>query len=360
VSEKDPEPGVPRPVHPDLEPGPHVETRSERDARIDDAYAAAAEREEENLESVRRRRAEPPPTLEREIVATPGMERLTLAALLCAVVAAAGFIAFYVIVPDTQMLGLLLGLAFASLGVAAVVAGKRLVPQEQVAEDYHWYGDEEMQEDVVAIAEEAADGISRRRLLAGATATAGLTLGVAAAFPLASIGPNVGEKVYETPWRRGRRVVKEDGDPLLADEVMQGTFFTAFPEGADREHLGAPIIVVRFPPERIQLKPGREGSAPEGILAYSKICTHAGCAVSMLRQPQYAPTEPQEALVCPCHYSTFDPLRGGHVLFGPAGRDLPQLPLAIDRAGALVAGGDFYDPIGPSYGGIRLEDRPST
>jgi len=171
------------------------------------------------------------------------------------------------------------------------------------------------------------------------------------------MGPNVGKKIYETPWHPGRRVVKENGDPLLADEVTEGTFFTAYPEGADRELLASSILVLRFPPRQLELKPGREGSAPRGIIAYSKICPHAGCAISMFRQPNFPASEPHEALVCPCHYSTFDPLHGGHLLFGPAGRDLPQLPLRIDDAGALVAGGDFFDPIGPSYGGIRLEPR---
>ncbi len=63
--------------------------------------------------------------------------------------------------------------------------------------------------------------------------------------------------------------------------------------------------------------------------------------------------EPHAALVCPCHYSTFDPARGGEVIYGPAGRPLPQLPLMIDGQGVLRAAGNFSGPVGPSWWGVR-------
>jgi ubiquinol-cytochrome c reductase iron-sulfur subunit len=277
------------------------------------------------------------------------LEWLTIAALLCASLAAVGFVVFYVASPDNQLLGLTLGLAFAFLAVAAVVAGKRLVPQDKEDDEYHEFGEPDMQREVVADVKAGADGISRRTLIAGATATAGLTLGAALAIPVASLGPNVGDQVSATPWRRGRRLVKENDDPLRLDEVVYGTFFTAYPEGADRRLLGSPVILVRVPEERLQLPDDRRRAAPEGVIAFSKICTHAGCAVSMYRHPKFAASgEPEDALVCPCHYSTFDPARGGTVLFGPAGRALPQLPLAVDSEGVLVAGGNFFDHVGPS------------
>jgi ubiquinol-cytochrome c reductase iron-sulfur subunit len=103
----------------------------------------------------------------------------------------------------------------------------------------------------------------------------------------------------------------------------------------------------------LRLPEGRTGWAPHGILAYSKICTHAGCAIALYRTPLYEPTTPGPALVCPCHYSTFDPATGGTVLFGPAGRPLPQLPLRIDDGGHLRAAGGFSGPIGPSWWGVR-------
>jgi ubiquinol-cytochrome c reductase iron-sulfur subunit len=181
----------------------------------------------------------------------------------------------------------------------------------------------------------------------------GAALGAAAVTPLASLGPRIGEKVYETPWRAGKRVVDEKGEPITLDSLEPGEFLTGFPEGASLEDIGSPVIVVRLKEEELELPEDRAGSAPEGYVAYSKICTHAGCAVSMLRYPTYEPTQPAPALVCPCHYSTFNPADGGSVEFGPAGRPLPQLPLRAATDGGLEAAGGFYEPIGPSYGGIR-------
>jgi ubiquinol-cytochrome c reductase iron-sulfur subunit len=117
--------------------------------------------------------------------------------------------------------------------------------------------------------------------------------------------------------------------------------------------MGAPLVVVRLEPAALRLPDGRRRWAPDGILAYSKICTHAGCAIALYRKPTFPPTEPRPALVCPCHYSTFDVADGGSVLFGPAGRALPQLPLAIDSAGNLRAAGNFSGPVGPSWWGVR-------
>ncbi len=125
---------------------------------------------------------------------------------------------------------------------------------------------------------------------------------------------------------------------------------TAFPQNADQEDLGSPVVVVRVDPATLKLPPARSGWAPEGILAYSKICTHAACAISLFRDPLSPSTESRgPALVCPCHYSTFDVLDGGSVEFGPAGRPLPQLPLRIDSAGLLRAAGSMSGPFGPSW-----------
>lgn len=342
---------APEPEH----PGPEVgSSRPGEPMAPERVRAEQAQEKEESHERIRRRRAEPPPTEEREVAEHRGSEWVVIVALLGTTLGAAGFIVFYVAFPDTQLLGLTIGLALAGLAVAAAVAGKRLVPQEKVVEAYHYFGDEESQEDVAAIVEESDEGVSRRKLIAGAAGTAGLTLGAAALFPAASLGPNVGEKIYRTPWTRGRRVVSEVGEPILAEDVQEGTFVTGFPEGASRIELGSPVIVVRIPPEELKMPPERAAGAPEGLIAFSKICPHAGCAVSILREPLYPPVEPERALVCPCHYSTFDPARGGHLLFGPAGRDLPQLPIRINAAGELEAAGEYYDPPGPSYGGIRL------
>jgi ubiquinol-cytochrome c reductase iron-sulfur subunit len=151
--------------------------------------------------------------------------------------------------------------------------------------------------------------------------------------------------------------VDGDGRSLAADDIGD-SFYTAYPEGASHDELGAPLVVVRVDPAALDLPPERAGWAPEGIVAYSKICTHAACAIALYRKPKFPPTQPRPALVCPCHYSTFDPARAAAVIFGPAGRPLPQLPVVIGPARELRAGGNLSGPVGPSFSGVR--DRPAS
>jgi ubiquinol-cytochrome c reductase iron-sulfur subunit len=106
-------------------------------------------------------------------------------------------------------------------------------------------------------------------------------------------------------------------------------------------------------PSALRLPAERAGWAPGGVLAYSKICTHAGCAIALYRTPLFPPTSSKPAMVCPCHYSTFDPASGGTVIFGPAGRPLPQLPLYVAGDGVLRAAGNFSGPVGPSWRDVR-------
>ena len=207
-------------------------------------------------------------------------------------------------------------------------------------------------EDVVAIVESGGQGISRRGLLAGAGGLAGAAMVTAAATPIASLGPNL-TQIHDNPWRRGVRLIDDLGRPLIADQIEIGSFYTALPEGGDTESFGAGLLVVRLPPEYLHLPPARAGWAPQGIVAYSKICPHAGCAISLYRYPTYAPTSATPAFTCPCHYSTFSPGEGGRLLFGPAGRALPQLPLMIDTNGNLQAAGGFDEDIGPSWWDVR-------
>jgi quinol---cytochrome c reductase iron-sulfur subunit len=155
------------------------------------------------------------------------------------------------------------------------------------------------------------------------------------------------------PWRRGTRVVDEDGSPLAPDDVKVGTFVTGFPEGADKRELGSPVVLVRLRADELDLPADRSDWDAEGVLAFSKICTHAGCTINLYRYPLFPAQSPGPALVGPCHYSTFDPATGGNRIFGPAGRSLPQLPMALDDAGRLISGGDFSGPIGPSWWGVR-------
>jgi ubiquinol-cytochrome c reductase iron-sulfur subunit len=292
-------------------------------------------------------------------------EWAVIALLLGAAAAGVMFVVVYVLdfAHSTQFLGLALGAALGLIAAALIVASKRLVPVEESEEDYPEPGGRaahrEDEEEVLQIVRESGDRMTRRKLIGGAGAAAGAALGGALLAPAVSLGPALDTaSLYESPWRRGRRLVDDRERPYLADEIESGSFYTAYPEGGDPDKLGSPLIVVRLDPAGLDLPEGRRGWAPEGIVAYSKVCTHAGCAVALYRHPKFAPVEDKPAFVCPCHYSTFDPATGGAVLFGPAGRNLPQLPLEIGPDGGLRAAGDFSGPVGPSFWGVRTR-RPS-
>ena len=308
----------------------------------------------------RKKRKPHAPEKERIVAAgapSPRAELWAVALLLAAAVCAAGFIAAYALdgIPhQTQYLGLGLGLSFVFLAAACTVVAKSLVVTEELEEDYPIEHVSE-QEAVVEIVEESGSRITRKRLVTAAALTAGGALGAALVVPAVSLGPILDTgKFYDTPWRRGRRLVDDGGRPWRAADIEEKDFYTAFPQGADREQLGAAVVLIRLHPDALDLPAGRQDWAPHGILAYSKICTHAGCAINLYRTPLFPPVEPKPALVCPCHYSTFDPARGAEVIYGPAGRPLPQLPLYVDTAGNLRAAGQLSGPVGPSWWGVRM------
>ena len=241
------------------------------------------------------------------------------------------------------------------IAAALIVLAKRLVPEEELSEEYPLPEHEHEQQELLQIVEESGDRLTRRRLLKLAAVGTGGVVGAALITPAVSLGPVFDvDPLYRTPWRRGRRLVDEAGRPYRAREIRPDTFYTAYPEAQPRDDLAAPLVVVRLDPEALALPEARSGWAPGGILAYSKTCTHAACEVALYRTPLFAPTAPRPALVCPCHYSTFDPATGGTVLFGPAGRPLPQLPLLVDARGHLRAAGGFSGPVGPSWWGVRM------
>jgi ubiquinol-cytochrome c reductase iron-sulfur subunit len=291
---------------------------------------------------------------ERIIPANRGAETLVAALLLLAGVFGFGFIAVYVVLQtNAQWLGITIGGMLLCLASAAIVAGKLVVPQEVHVEERDALLEEEEADEVVDIIESGAEGVSRRKLIAGAGTVAGAAFVAAAAVPIASLGPRL-HHIHGSPWERGRRLVDDEGRPYLASDIEIGSMYTALPEHGDPEKLGSGLIVVRLPRELIRLPAARRHWAPAGILAYSKICPHAACAISLYRFPTFAPTSTDEpAVTCPCHYSTFLPGEGGRLVFGPAGRALPQLPLMIDSAGYLRAAGPFHEDIGPSWWNVH-------
>jgi ubiquinol-cytochrome c reductase iron-sulfur subunit len=288
-------------------------------------------------------------------------ENLVLVLLGISVLWAAGFVVTYAEFSPhglpNELLGVCLGFCLLFLAAALTVVGKRLVVTEEIEEEYP----EEHTDDQAELAEiihESGSRFTRKRLLMGAGGLAAGALGTALITPALSLGPlwDTGP-LARTTWRRGKRLVDEHDVPYRADDIETGTFYTAFPEGADKEDISSPIVVVRLDPGSLRLPRGRENWAPGGILAYSKICTHAGCAIALYRKPTFPAVQPAPALVCPCHYSTFDPASGASVTFGPAGRPLPQLPLMVDESGDLRAAGNYSSRVGPSWGNVR--ERPS-
>jgi len=255
----------------------------------------------------------------------------------------------------TQYLGLALGLSLALVAAALIVLAKQLVVSEEIEEDYPPEEHPEEQGAVEQIVDESGSRITRKRLLGTAGAAAGGALGFALITPALSLGPVLEtSSLHNSPWHRGRRLVDENGRPWVAADIEQGQFYTAYPEGADKDDIGSPIVIVQLDPAELKLPPARAAWAPNGILAYSKICTHAGCAIALYRAPLFQPTQPKPALVCPCHYSTFNPADGGTVTAGPAGRNLPQLPLALLGPNLeLVAAGNFSGSPGPSWSHVR-------
>jgi ubiquinol-cytochrome c reductase iron-sulfur subunit len=288
-----------------------------------------------------------------------GAELAFVALLLLSAIFAVGFIVVYATghwSSRTQFEGIALGGALGFLALALILASKRLVVSEELTEDYPEPEHPAEQLEVAQIVRESGSRFTRKRLVRGAIGAAASALGLAFIAPAVSLGP-----VFDTneldwsPWRRGKRLVREDGVPIKASEIEMETFYTAYPEHSTHKDIAAPVVVVRLAPDALRLPRSRRGWAPQGILAYSKVCTHAGCAIGLYRKPMFPPVEPRPALVCPCHYSTFDPADGGTVIFGPAGRNLPQLPLLIDGAGHLRAAGNFSGPVGPSWWGVRMK-----
>lgn len=291
---------------------------------------------------------------ERTVPRNPRAERLVAILLVLAAVFGFGFTAVYVLAGhNNQLLGLAIGGMFALLAAAAIVAGKLVVPQETSVEERDTLLEEGQPQEIVEMVKSGGEGVSRRGLLLGATGVAGAAVTTAAITTLASLGPRLTD-IHRTPWHRGVPFVDEQGNQYHADDIEVGSFYTALPAGHEWDQLGAPLLVVKLPPRYIDLPASRADWAPRGILAFSKICPHAACAISLYRYPTFAPTAPDiPAFTCPCHYSTFAPGEGGKLLFGPAGRALPQLPVMINADGYLQAGGGFDADVGPSWFDVR-------
>jgi ubiquinol-cytochrome c reductase iron-sulfur subunit len=294
-------------------------------------------------------------------------ERTVAMLFTVSMLATLGFIAAYVTIPNDRSifvfpighisalnfaLGLTLGVALFTIGAGAVHWARTLMSDMEIADERHPIeAPPEVKSKVVADFQQGAkeSQFGRRKLIRNTM------FGALALFPLSGVmllrdlGPLPGTKLRHTIWSKGKLLVNMNtNQPLRPSDVAVGSLTFAKPEGLEETNedfqvqiAKAALMIVRLQPENIKDKKELEWSH-EGIVAYSKICTHVGCPISLYEQQTHH-------VLCPCHQSTFDLSDGARVIFGPAGHALPQLRIGVNADGYLEALGDFEEPVGPAF-----------
>jgi ubiquinol-cytochrome c reductase iron-sulfur subunit len=263
---------------------------------------------------------------------------LTLAAF-----AAVGLTVVYGQGGQPQLEGTLLAISLCGIGGALMTWSKSLMSDlGEETQDRHMTPPSARE--VRSAGETVGSGvreIGRRTALARLLVGAAALLGLAALFPIRSLGRAPGAALDRTSWTPGARLVTADGEPVRDDALEIDSFTTVFPEGLAGSS-DSQAVLIRVDPDQLQLPPDRAAGAPDGLVAYSKLCTHAGCPIGLYLAATHE-------LRCPCHQSTFDVLDGARPVYGPAPKPLPQLPIEIGDDHVLRATGDFTAPVGPSY-----------
>jgi len=317
--------------------------------------------------------AEGPPAA-RELPAEPSdpasakrAERIVAACFLLAMVAGFGFLVAYAIVGVGTISGALhsnlwlggcLGVMLLLLASGATIWVRRLMPEVELTEQRHLMrSDDKDREAFKETFEEGADASQfvKRPLVRRTLLAATVPLAVAPLFLLRDLGPLPGTSLDHTAWRKGLRLlVYGTGRPITAAEFNSpGSIISVGPEGYldnDDEMAKAAVTLIKFRPGQLQFTTANhavpnkvvQNWTVNDIVAYSKICTHVGCPAALYEQTTHH-------ILCPCHQSTFDATQGARVIFGPATRPLPQLPIGVDSQGYLIALGDFQEPVGPSF-----------
>jgi quinol---cytochrome c reductase iron-sulfur subunit len=255
---------------------------------------------------------------------------------------AIAFVVSFVVGASNQWIGGSLALALLGLGLALAFWGRDLAGDEVIAGRYPVPPDRtEGQAALATQLDEHASVITRRSFLSKALIFGVGVFALSQVVLLGALGPWPGNSLFVTGWRKGRRLVTEDGTPVTRDVLATGGFLVAFPEGGT-DKASSQVALLHFVNGDFVPQPGRESWSPENFVAYSRVCTHAGCPVA-----EYL--DVYQMLVCPCHQSAFDLRHGAQVVGGPASRPLPQLPLAIDKDGFLYAQSDFTESVGPGF-----------
>ena len=308
-----------------------------------------------------------PPDDPRVIVHAKRVERIVAACFTLAFIAGCGFIAAYVglgvhtvdkTLRSNLALGTSLSVALLALGLGALLWVRHLMPDVEVVEERHELRSEE--KDRKAFQEYFKQGTANSQFVKRPLVRRTLMLGTlpllaAPVVLLRDMGPLPGTSLRNTVWSPGRRLlVYGTNQPLTPAEFSApGESITIVPEGytEDLDALAkATVTLIKFRPGELDIPTTYDGGTLIGtmnwtvdnIIAYSRICTHVGCPVGLYEQTTHH-------LLCPCHQSTFDASTGATVIFGPAPRPLPQLPMTVDAQGYLVARSDFTQPVGPSF-----------
>jgi len=255
---------------------------------------------------------------------------------------------------NPHQLGLGLGMAISLffIGMGAIHWAKTLMPDTEVVAQRHELRspDSDRKDFVDAVKSGAgAAGLGRRSLI---KRSLGAALGLSALSPLLllrDLGPLPGKELEKTTWKSGTYLVTDPGNRRIKDSDLEvGAVAQVLPEIADPEHRKLndiakdAVLLIRLRPQEFNLEADKLAMTHDGIIAFSKICSHMGCAVALYEQQT-------KHLLCPCHQSTFDVTRGAKVIFGPSARPLPQLDITIDNKGYLVARQPFSEPVGPSF-----------
>jgi len=255
---------------------------------------------------------------------------------------------------NAHQLGLGLGMAISLffIGMGAIHWAKTLMPDTEVVAQRHEFRspDSDRKEFIDTVKEGVgASGLGRRSLI---KRSLGAALGLSALSPLLllrDLGPLPGKELEKTTWKSGTYLVTDPGNRRIkASDLEVGAVAQVLPEIEDPEHRKLSdiakdaVLLIRLRPQEFNLEADKLAMTHDGIIAFSKICSHMGCAVALYEQQT-------KHLLCPCHQSTFDVTRAAKVIFGPSARPLPQLDITIDNEGYLVARQPFSEPVGPSF-----------
>jgi len=274
-------------------------------------------------------------------------------------------VVFYIVFPivpgdlasvrlNTLSLGAAMALALLAIGIGIVHWAKSLMSDAELVEQRHGTRGTDQTRAIAAqvfALGNKESGFTRRSLvrnsLIGAIALTPIPAVVLFRDLTLTAEPNA--PLRHTLWAKNVRLTRDpSGTPIKASDVTYGSSFHVIPEGLNDEEdwleqkAKAAVLVMRLRPEDLKEEDAKKDWSYDGIVAYSKICTHVGCPVALYEQQTHH-------LLCPCHQSQFDVAEGAKVIFGPAKRPLPQLPIAIDSEGYLVAQSDFLEPVGPSF-----------